>query len=159
MCAKGQKDGRFKEIRNARVHRDYFVEEKIEAGIVLTGTELKSIRNGRAQIGEAYARVDRGEAFLHNAHIDEYAFGNIHNHDPRRRRKLLLHRREIGRLAGAVAREGKALVPVRFYFKKGLVKVELAVCTGKKLYDKRETLKKKAQMREIEREMRRRGPG
>ncbi len=156
MCAKAKGGGRFKEVRNARVFRDYFVEDKVEAGIVLTGTELKSIRSGRAQINDAFAKVEKGEVILRNGHIDEYAFGNINNHDPKRPRKLLLHRKEIGRLAEEVAQGGKALVPVRMYFKGGLVKVELAVCTGKKLYDKRETLKKKAQMQDIEREMRRR---
>lgn len=156
VCAKKQKSERFKEIRNAKVFRDYFVEDKLEAGIVLTGTELKSIRNGRAQITDAFAKVEKGEVILRGAHIDEYAFGNINNHEPRRPRKLLLHRKEIGRLAEEVTQGGKTLVPMRMYFKEGLVKVELAICTGKKLYDKRETLKKKAQMQEIEREMRRR---
>jgi len=156
VCAKKQKDGRFKEIRNAKVFRDYFVEDKLETGIVLTGTEMKSIRSGRAQITDAFAKIEKGEVILRNMHIDEYAFGNIHNHQPKRPRKLLLHRKEIDRLNADVSQGGKALVPVRMYFKQGLVKVELAVCTGKKLYDKRETLKKKTQMQEIEREMRRR---
>lgn len=156
MCAKKQTDRRFKEIRNAKVFRDFFVEDKLEAGIVLTGTELKSIRSGRAQITDAFAKVEKGEIVLRNLHIDEYAFGNIHNHQPKRPRKLLLHRKEIRRLEMEVSQGGRALVPVRLYFKQGLVKVEIAVCTGKKLYDKRETLKKKAQMQDIEREMRRR---
>ena len=156
MCAQKKSKGRYKEVRNAKVFRDYFVEDRLEAGIVLSGTELKSIRSGRAQLTDAFAKVEKGEVILRNMHIDEYSFGNIHNHAPKRPRKLLLHRKEISRLAIEVAQGGKALIPVRLYFKEGLVKLELAVCMGKKLYDKRETLKKKAQMQDIEREMRRR---
>ncbi len=156
MCAQKKSKGRYKEVRNAKVFRDYFVEDRLEAGIVLSGTELKSIRSGRAQLTDAFAKVEKGEVILRNMHIDEYAFGNIHNHPPKRPRKLLLHRKEISRLEIEVSQGGKALIPVRLYFKEGLVKLELAVCTGKKLYDKRETLKKKAQMQDIEREMRRR---
>ncbi len=156
MCAQKKSSGRYKEIRNSKVFRDYFVEDRLEAGIVLTGTELKSIRSGRAQLTDAFAKVEKGEVILRNMHIDEYSFGNIFNHPPKRPRKLLLHRKEINRLEIEVSQGGKALIPVRLYFKEGLVKLELAVCTGKKLYDKRETLKKKAQMQDIEREMRRR---
>lgn len=156
MCAQKKSKDRYKEVRNAKVFRDYFVEDRLEAGIVLSGTELKSIRSGRAQLTDAFAKVEKGEVILRNMHIDEYSFGNIHNHAPKRPRKLLLHRKEISRLEIEVSQGGKALIPVRLYFKEGLVKLELAVCMGKKLYDKRETLKKKAQMQDIEREMRRR---
>ena len=156
MCAKKQSGRRFQEVRNPKVFRDYFVEDRVEAGIVLAGTEIKAIRSGRVQLADAFAKLEKGEVFLRNVHIDEYAFDNIHNHPPRRPRKLLLHSKEIRKLDVEVSQGGKALIPIRLYFKQGLLKVELAVCTGKKLYDKRETLKKKAQMQDIERAMRRR---
>jgi SsrA-binding protein len=151
--AKANRDGREKEVRNAKVHHQYLVEETYEAGIVLRGTEVKSIRDGKAQIADAFARVERGEVFLYQAHISEYAFGNLNNHQPLRPRKLLLNKREIRKLLGAVESTGKTLIPTRLYFAHGLVKVELAVCSGKKLYDKRETLKKRIDMREAERAM------
>ncbi|MCG8525900.1 MAG: SsrA-binding protein SmpB [Opitutales bacterium] len=151
--AKKKKDERNKEIRNSKVHHNYFVGDTYEAGIVLRGTEVKSIRNGKAQIAESFARINKGELFLYNANISEYAFGNLNNHNPVRPRKLLLHKREIHRIMGAIESGGKTLIPTRIYLKNGLVKVEIGVCTGKKLYDKRETLKKKVDMREAERAM------
>ena len=151
--AKKKKDERNKEIRNSKVHHNYFVGDTYEAGIVLRGTEVKSIRNGKAQIAESFARINKGELFLYNANISEYAFGNLNNHNPVRPRKLLLHKREIHRIMGAIESGGKTLIPTRIYLKNGLVKVEIGVCTGKKLYDKRETLKTKVDMREAERAM------
>lgn len=150
MSAQKNKDSsRFTELRNSKAGRDYFVEEKFEAGIALKGTEVKSIRAGRAQINDAFGRFDRGELWLLNAHIEEYSFGNIYNHDVRRTRKLLLHKHQIRKIAQALQVGGKTLVPLRMYFKDALVKVEVAVCSGKKLFDKREDLKKKVEMREV----------
>ncbi len=153
--AKSKKETRFKEIRNAKVYHNYHVGDKYEAGIVLVGTEVKAVREGKAQIADAFAHIKNAEIFLHNAHIDEYAFGNFNNHNPTRVRKLLLNKREIFKLLGAVEAGGKSLIPTRMYIKHGLVKIEIAVCTGKKLHDKRETLKKKIDMREAEKAMKR----
>jgi SsrA-binding protein len=140
-----KKDGtRYTEVRNAKALRDYFVNERFEAGIALKGTEVKSIRAGKAQISDAFGRVEKGEVWLHNAHIEQYAFGNINNHDARRIRKLLLHAHQIRKIEQALNAGGRALVPLRMYFKDALVKVEVALGTGKKLFDKRETLKKQA---------------
>lgn len=149
MSAQKKDATRFTEIRNSKALRDYSVDERFEAGIQLRGTEVKSIRAGRAQINDAFGRVEKGEVWLYNAHIEQYAFGNIYNHDAKRIRKLLLHRRDIRKIQLALEAEGRALVPLRMYFKDALVKVEVALCTGKKLYDRREDLKKKAQMREV----------
>ena len=144
-------------ILNRKAHFHYEILQTLEAGIVLTGTEVKSIRAGRAQIAAAFARIERGQVWLHNSHIDEYAYGNIANHDPKRSRKLLLHRHEIERLAGQTSGKGYALIPLKLYFKKGRVKVELAVGRGKGEFDKRETLKRNAAAREIDRTLRRVG--
>ena len=156
MAARTRKPRPQSDIRNAKAGRDYELGERFEAGIVLTGTEVKSIRAGKAQLADAFGRIERGEAILHNLHIAEYAFGNINNHLPKRPRKLLLKAREIRRIQQAIDAGGKALVPLRLYFKQALVKVELALGTGKKLYDKREDLKKRAIDREIDRELSRR---
>lgn len=150
MSAQKKPSERFTEVRNAKALRDYFVDERFEAGIALKGTEVKSIRAGRAQISDAFGRVDKGELWLVNAHIELYAFGNTNNHDARRTRKLLLHRHQIRKIAQALEAGGRALVPLRMYFKEALVKVEVALCTGKKLFDKRDTLKRKVVDREIE---------
>jgi SsrA-binding protein len=150
MSAQKKDPSRYTEIRNAKVGRDYFVEEKFEAGVALKGTEVKSIRAGRAQISDAFGKVEKGELWLYNAHIEEYAFGNIYNHEARRTRKLLLHRHQIKKIAQALHIGGRTLVPLRMYFKEALVKVEVAICVGKKIYDKRETLKKKVEMREVD---------
>lgn len=144
---------RYTEIRNAKALRDYFVDEKFEAGIQLRGTEVKSIRAGKAQISDAFGRYEKGELWLYNAHIEQYAFGNIHNHDAKRVRKLLLHRHQLRKIAQALDAGGRALVPLRMYFKDALVKVEVGIGTGKKLFDKRETLKKKVEDRDIDRAM------
>lgn len=150
---KGGKHSSPHDIRNSKVHRDYLVESTFEAGIVLTGTEVKSIWAGKAQISDSFCRFNKGEFFIYALHIDEYAFGNINNHLPRRERKLLLKRSELKKIARALEAGGKSAVPTRLYFKEALIKVEVGICTGKKLFDKREDLKKKAQMRDIERVM------
>ena len=149
MSAQKKDSARYTEIRNAKALRDYTVDERFEAGIALRGTEVKSIRAGKAQISDAFGRLEQGELWLHNAHIEQYAFGNINNHDARRTRKLLLHKHQVRKIAQALAAGGQALVPLRMYFKEALVKVEVALCTGKKLYDKREDLKRKVQVREV----------
>lgn len=153
MSAK-RKEDRFSEIRNAKASHQYIIHERYEAGIVLTGTEVKSVRMGKAQINEAFARVEKGEVVLYHAHISEYAFGTWANHNPVRPRKLLLNKAEIRRILGAVEAGGRTLIPTRMYLKHGLVKVEIGVCTGKKLHDKRETLKERTEMREAEIAMR-----
>ena len=140
---------RVTEIRNAKALRDFTVDERFEAGIELKGTEVKSVRAGRAQINDAFGRFERGELWLHNAYIEEYAFGNRLNHDARRIRKLLLHRHQIRKIAQALSTGGRALVPLRMYFKEALVKVELGLCTGKKLHDKRDDLRARDDALEI----------
>ena len=150
MSAQKKDATRYKEVRNSKALRDFTVDERFEAGIALKGTEVKSIRAGKAQISDAFGRVEKGELWLHNAHIEQYAFGNINNHDARRIRKLLLHAHQIRKIAQALNAGGRALVPLRMYFKEALVKVEVALCTGKKLFDKRETLKKKALTRDMD---------
>lgn len=141
------------EIRNRKASFKYTINDRFEAGIILKGTEVKSIRLGKAQISESFVRVDKGKVILYHAHIDEYSFGNRENHNPVRPRELLLHRREILKLQTAVQIEGQAIIPLRIYLKNGLIKVEVALCKGKKLFDKRETIKRKTQMREVERAM------
>ncbi|MSU24847.1 MAG: SsrA-binding protein SmpB [Opitutus sp.] len=153
MAAKNKEPKRYTELRNSKALRDYFVDERFEAGIQLWGTEVKSIRAGKAQISDAFGRVERGELWLHGAHIDQYSFGNIHNHEAKRTRKLLLHRRHIRKIQLALDTGGRALVPLRMYFKEALVKVEVGLCTGKKLFDKRETLKKKAEQRDVDKDL------
>jgi SsrA-binding protein len=142
------------EVRNSKAFRDYEVGERFEAGIQLQGTEVKSIRTGRAQISDAFCRVEKLEVWMYGAHIEPYAFGNTLNHESKRVRKLFLHRSDIRKVELALNAGGKALIPLRMYFKGALVKVEVAICTGKKLYDKREDLKKKAQMREVDKTLR-----
>ena len=157
MAAQKKDAARFSEIRNSKALRDYTVDERFEAGIQLRGTEVKSIRAGKAQISDAFARVEKGEIWLHNAHIEQYAFGNINNHDAKRIRKLLLHRRHIDKIRVALETGGgRALVPLRMYFKEALVKVEVALATGKKQFDRRDDLKKRAEMREIDQAMKQR---
>jgi SsrA-binding protein len=133
---------------------EYHILETIEVGVALTGTEIKSVRAGRVNLREAYARVERGELWLHNAHISQYDAGNRYNHEPTRSRKLLAHTREIGRLAGKQHEPGTTLIPLRMYDRSGLVKVALAVAKGKHSYDKRETQKEREAQREIARAMR-----
>ncbi|MFZ4605361.1 MAG: SsrA-binding protein SmpB [Caulobacter sp.] len=125
---------------NRRARFDYFIDDVVEAGIMLTGTEVKSLRNGRANIAESYAAVEGNEIVLINADIPPYSGGNRFNHEPRRHRKLLLHRKQIGKLVGAVQREGRTIIPLKLYWnEKGLAKLEIGLAKGKKLHDKRET--------------------
>ena len=139
--------------RNPKATHDYHILETWEAGIVLTGTEVKSLRNGKASIKEAYARVRKGEVFLEGMNITPYEQGNRYNHDPVRSRKVLLHRREIEKLIGAVEQKGLTLVPLELYFRNGRAKVTLALGRGKKLHDKRETLKRRVSEREAARDV------
>lgn len=135
---------------NRKARHDYFVEETMEAGIALVGTEVKSIRGGKCNLKDCYADVKNGEIFILNMHISPYEQGNIFNVDPLRERKLLLHKEQIGRLAGLVSRDGYTLVPLSLYLKNGRVKVALGICKGKKNYDKRETIKDRDIKREME---------
>ena len=153
MSAKKKDAPRFTEVRNAKALRDFHVEERFEAGLVLHGTEVKAIRAGRAQIGDAFGKFEKGELWLFNAHIDEYAYGNINNHAARRTRKLLLHRHQVRKIAQAMQVGGRTLVPLRMYFKEALVKVEVALCLGKQTHDKRQDLREKAAMMEVEKIM------
>ena len=141
---------------NRRARHDYVIEDTFEAGIALTGTEVKSLRAGRASLADGFAQVSDGEVWLHNVHIPEYTQGTWTNHMPRRTRKLLLHRGEIERLVRKTSEGGLTLVPLSLYFKDGKVKVELALARGKRTYDKRQDLAKRDAAREVERAMRRR---
>ncbi|MDI6601119.1 MAG: SsrA-binding protein SmpB [Thermoanaerobacteraceae bacterium] len=138
--------------QNKKAFHDYFIEETYEAGIVLSGTEVKSIRMGKVNIRDSYAKIENGELVLYDMHISPYEKGNIFNKDPLRPRKLLLHKREISKLIGYTSREGFTIVPTKVYLKNGLVKVEIAIAKGKKLYDKREAIAEKTLRRETERE-------
>ena len=140
--------------RNKRARHDYHVLETWEAGIALTGTEVKSLRGGKANLTDAYGIVKDGEVYLLNLHISPYEQGNVFNHDPTRTRKLLLHRREIRRMIGAVERQGLTLVPLELYFKHGKAKVALALAKGKQAHDKRDDLRKKDDEREMARALR-----
>ncbi|AFM43405.1 SsrA-binding protein [Desulfosporosinus acidiphilus SJ4] len=141
---------------NRKAFHDYFIEERIEAGIILTGTEIKSIRNGRANLKDSYANLNNGEIWVYQMHISPYEQGNRFNHDPLRPRKLLLHRSEINKLVGKIQQQGLTLVPVKIYLKRGLAKVELGVAQGKKNYDKRQSLAERESKREIERALKER---
>ena len=152
---KGKQKPHLKEIRNTKAYHNYNVGQKTEAGIALKGTEVKSIRAGNAQLVSSFIKIEKGNTVLYHAYIAEYAFGNVNNHDPWRPRRLLLHKKEIQRFKFDLEAKGKTLIPLRMYFKKGLVKIEIALCTGKHLHDKRETLKRKTIMREAERDLRR----
>lgn len=138
-------------LSNPKARRDYHILETFEAGIALRGTEVKSIRAGRAQISDAFARVEQGQVWLYNMHVDEYAFGNIHNHTPKGKRRLLLHKSEIRKLFGLASIKGNTLVPLALYWKGNRLKVKLAVGKGKLDFDKREDIKQ----RDADREMRR----
>ncbi len=140
--------------KNRKAHHDYFIEETYEAGIVLTGTEVKSIRLGKVNLKDSYADVKQGEVYLHNMHISPYEKGNIFNSDPTRDRKLLLNRREINKLIGYIQQRGYSLIPLQIYLARGLVKVQLAVAKGKKLYDKRSDVAKRDAQRSMERAFR-----
>lgn len=140
--------------QNRKARHDYFIEETYEAGIVLAGTEVKSIRQGKVNLKDSYADIRNGEIFINNMHISPYEMGNIANKDPVRSRKLLLHKREINRLLGYVQQKGLTLIPLRIYLKGGLVKVELAVAKGKKQYDKRQDIAKRDAQRDMDRAFR-----
>lgn len=142
--------------QNKKAYHDYFIEDTYEAGIVLKGTEIKSIRAGRVNLKDSYARIEKGEVFLHNMHISPYEQGNRYNHDPLRTRKLLLHRAQINKLIGETKEAGYSLIPTKLYLKNGFAKVELALAKGKKKYDKREDMKRKEAQRDIERAFRER---
>jgi len=138
-------------VTNSKARRDYHILETFEAGIILRGTEVKALRAGKGQISDAFARVEGAEVFLYNAHIDEYAQGNLQNHSPKATRKLLLHKSEIRKLFELASVKGNALVPLSFYWKNGKVKVALGVGKGKAQFDKREDLKKREADREVKR--------
>ncbi|MDW7670145.1 MAG: SsrA-binding protein SmpB [Bacillota bacterium] len=142
--------------QNRKARHDYFIEETYETGIVLKGTEVKSIRGGRINLKEGYAKVENSEVFLYNVHISPYEQGNIFNTDPIRVRKLLLHKREIRKLIGYVQQKGYSLIPLKAYLKNGKVKIELAVARGKAQYDKRETIARRDADRRIQKELRER---
>lgn len=137
---------------NKKAYHEYFIDDKFESGIELYGTEVKSIRMGKCSIKESFVRIEKGEIYIYGLHISPYEKGNIFNKDPLRVRKLLLHKAEISKLGGKIAEKGYTIVPLKVYFKGSLVKVEIGLARGKKLYDKRQDIAKKDQKREIERE-------
>lgn len=139
---------------NRKAYHDYFIEEKLEAGIILTGTEIKSIRNGRVNLKDSYAQIENGEVWLHQMHISPYEQGNRFNHEPLRKRKLLLNRSEIIKLIGKIQLQGLTLVPTKIYLKRGMAKIELGIARGKKNYDKRQDIAERDAKREIERHFR-----
>lgn len=141
---------------NRKARHDYEILETCEAGLVLTGTEVKSLRTGRANLKDSFARIQNGEVWLYHMHISPYSHGNINNHEPTRPRKLLLHRSEIRRLTGKVEERGLTLVPLKVYFKDGYAKVELALARGKRLYDKRQDIARRDAERDVARALRRR---
>lgn len=159
MAKKKKKDGPGVIASNRKARHDYTILDTYEAGVVLQGTEIKSLRDGKASLVEAYATIDDGEVFLRNLHIPEYSMGSWTNHSPRRTRKLLLHRREIDTLAGKVRDGNRTLVPLKLYLKGGLVKVELGLAQGKQDYDRRQDIKKRTEDREIARELGRKFKG
>lgn len=140
---------------NRKAYHDYFIQETYEAGISLLGTEVKSLREGKANLKDSHVIIKGDEAFLLNCHISPYTYGNIQNHDPLRTRKLLLHKREIRKLWGALSQQGLALIPLKIYFKKGKAKVEIGLAKGKRKYEKREAIKAKEADREIQRYLKR----
>jgi len=144
---------------NKKAYHDYFVDEKIEAGLVLHGTEVKSLRMGKCSIKESFIRIEDGEMFVYGMHISPYEKGNIFNKDPLRVKKLLLHKAEINKLLGKIKEKGFTIVPLQVYFKEGRAKMEIGLCRGKKLYDKRQDIAKKDQKREAEKEFKIRNLG
>ncbi len=144
--------------QNKKARHDYHIEDTLEAGVVLQGTEVKALREGKANLADCYARVEREEVFMHHCHISPYTPAHSFNHDPMRKRKLLLHKKEISKLIGASREKGYNLIPLKLYFKNGRVKVELALAKSKKAYDKRDTIKKREADREIARAMKKNKP-
>ena len=158
MAAKGTKGSKGKanlspRIENRRAWHDYFIEAKLECGIALKGTEVKSLRLGKAQLQDAFAKIEEGELVLHKMYVDPYEKASVANHDPIRERKLLVHKREIKKLEGAIRERGTTLIPLAVYFKGRNAKVELGVAKGKQFHDKRESIKKKEMDREVRRAM------
>jgi SsrA-binding protein len=141
--------------QNRKAYHDYHIDETVESGIALLGTEVKSLREGKANLKDSYVIIKGGEVFLLNCHISPYSHGNIMNHDPLRTRKLLLHKKEISRLAGKVIAKGYTLIPLKLYFKDSFAKVEIGLAKGKKLFEKRDTIKEREARREIERAIKR----
>ena len=144
--------------QNKKARYEYFIEDTLEAGIALMGTEVKSLRDGKASLTESYASVEQGEVFLYHCHISPYTPANQFNHDPIRKRKLLLHKKEIDRLIGRTREKGYSLIPLKMYFKNGRAKVELSLAKGKKHYDKRSVIKQRETEREIRQAMKRSKP-
>ncbi len=144
--------------QNKKARHDYHIEDTLEAGVVLQGTEVKALREGKANLVDCYARVEREEVFMHHCHISPYTPAHSFNHNPMRKRKLLLHKKEISRLIGASREKGYNLIPLKLYFKNGRVKVELALAKSKKAYDKRDVIKKREADREIARAMKKHKP-
>ena len=138
---------------NRRARREYHISETLEAGLALQGTEVKSLREGRANLQDAFCKVEGGEVFMVNAHISPYSHGNLNNHDPLRPRKLLLHKREIGKLKKATQQKGFTIIPLKLYFKNGIAKVEIGLARGKKLYDKRADIAERDTQRRLDRTM------
>lgn len=138
--------------QNKKAYHDYFIEETFQAGIVLVGTEVKSLRLGKCSLKESFIRVDKGEAFIYNMHISPYEQGNIFNKDPLRTKKLLLHKKEINKILGAITRDGYTIVPLKVYLRGSLVRIDIGIAKGKKLYDKRQDIAKRDQRRESEKE-------
>ncbi|MCL2051535.1 MAG: SsrA-binding protein SmpB [Lachnospiraceae bacterium] len=147
------KEGMKLVANNKKAYHDYFIEEKYEAGLVLHGTEVKSLRLGKCSIKESFIKIEKGEIFAHGMHISPYEKGNIFNKDPLRAKKLLLHKTQIRKLASGIAEKGYTLVPLQVYFRDGRAKIEIGLAKGKKLYDKRNDLAKKAQKREAEKDL------
>ncbi len=137
--------------QNKKARHEYFIVDEYEAGIVLLGTEVKSLRSGKANLTDSYAKIEKGEVFVHQMHISPYPYAYYGNHEPLRRRKLLLHNREIKKLYGKVNEKGHSLIPLKIYFKDGKVKITIALAKGKRLYDKRETIKQRESRRDLDR--------
>lgn len=157
--AKASKDSVKLIANNKKAYHDYFIEDKYEAGISLAGTEVKSLRQGKCSIKESFIRIENGEVLIYGMHISPYEKGNIFNKDPLRVKKLLMHRYEIHKISGKIAEKGYTLVPLQVYFRGSLVKVEIGLAKGKKLYDKRQDIAKKDQRREAEKEFKIRNLG
>ncbi|MFQ5589490.1 MAG: SsrA-binding protein SmpB [Nitrospiria bacterium] len=150
----GKKESEGLVASNRKAFHEYFILEKMEAGMSLYGTEVKSLRDGRINLKDSFARIEQGQVYLYNCHISPYSHGNLANHEPTRRRKLLMRKREIERFTGKTREKGLTLIPLKVYFKGGWAKVELGLAKGKHLYDKRETAAKKSAQREMERAVR-----
>ena len=150
--SKAKTDGKKLIANNKKARHDYFVEDSFEAGIVLHGTEVKSLRQGHCSIKESFVDIDNGEVFIHQMHISPYEKGNIFNKDPLRTRELLLHKSEISKIIGQINQKGYTLIPLKVYFSGSLVKVQIGLCKGKKLYDKRQDISKRDQLREAQRD-------